>query len=165
MIQLEIWDELTVAKEAESWAAVARRAEFACTNNIHAGKRLPSRERLRQMAHVLTSERLRDLAISEVYWDEIVAIEYAGDEQVYDLTIPGTHNFVANDICVHNTAFCLNIAQRAALDANAVVGFYSLEMSKEQLVMRMLCSEAMVDAHRFRTGFLQREEWARLGEA
>jgi replicative DNA helicase len=38
-------------------------------------------------------------------------------------------------------------------------------MSKEQLVMRMLCSEAMVDAHRFRNGFLSRQEWERLGEA
>ncbi|HEX8395866.1 MAG TPA: replicative DNA helicase [Pyrinomonadaceae bacterium] len=63
------------------------------------------------------------------------------------------------------TAFCLNIAQRAALQADAVVGFFSLEMSKEQLVMRMLCSEAMVDAHRFRNGFLSRQEWERLGEA
>ena len=165
LIPLEIWSELTVAKEAESWASVARRAGLICTTNIHVGKRQPSRERLRQMAHVLTSERLQNLATSEVYWDEIVSIEYAGKEQVYDLTIPGTHNFVANDICVHNTAFCLNIAQRAALDANAVVGFYSLEMSKEQLVMRMLCSEAMVDAHRFRNGFLTKEEWTRLGDA
>jgi replicative DNA helicase len=63
------------------------------------------------------------------------------------------------------TAFCLNIAQRAALDAGAVVGVFSLEMSKEQLVMRLLCSEAMVDAHRFRNGFLTRDEWERLGEA
>ncbi len=63
------------------------------------------------------------------------------------------------------TAFCLNIAQRAALSTGAVVGFFSLEMSKEQLVMRMLCSEAMVDAHRFRNGFLTRDEWERLGDA
>jgi replicative DNA helicase len=63
------------------------------------------------------------------------------------------------------TAFCLNIAQRAAIMADAVVGIFSLEMSKEQLVMRMLCSEAQVDAHRFRNGFLSRQEWERLGEA
>jgi replicative DNA helicase len=43
-----------------------------------------------------------------VYWDEIVSIELLGREQVYDPTIPNTHNFVANDICVHNTAFALN---------------------------------------------------------
>lgn len=63
------------------------------------------------------------------------------------------------------TSLCLTLAQNAALQANAVVGFFSLEMSKEQLVMRMLCSEAQVDAHRFRNGFLARDEWERLGEA
>jgi replicative DNA helicase len=60
------------------------------------------------------------------------------------------------------TALCLTIAQNAAVLENAVVAVFSLEMSKEQLVMRMLSSEARIDAHRFRTGHLMREEWARL---
>lgn len=60
------------------------------------------------------------------------------------------------------TALCLTIAQNAAVQENAVVAVFSLEMSKEQLVMRMLASEARIDAHRFRTGHLMREEWARL---
>lgn len=63
------------------------------------------------------------------------------------------------------TAFCLNIAQNAAIRAGAVVGVFSLEMSKESLVMRMLSSEARVDAHRFRGGYLSRDEWARLAGA
>jgi replicative DNA helicase len=63
------------------------------------------------------------------------------------------------------TAFCLNIAQNAAIKGGAVVGIFSLEMSKESLVMRMLSSEARVDAHRFRTGYLSRDEWARLAGA
>ncbi len=65
------------------------------------------------------------------------------------------------------TALCLTLAQNAALDpkAQAVVGVFSLEMSKESLVMRMLCSEGRVDAHRFRAGFLSRDEWARLAGA
>src|SRR5207244_3220800 len=66
----------------------------------------------------LGDTRLADLATSDVYWDEIVSIEPRGLERVYDLTIPGTHNFVANDVCVHNTAFCLNIAEHAALRAD-----------------------------------------------
>jgi replicative DNA helicase len=60
------------------------------------------------------------------------------------------------------TALCLTIAQNAAVLENAVVAVFSLEMSKEQLVMRMLSSEARIDAHRFRSGHLIREEWARL---
>jgi replicative DNA helicase len=60
------------------------------------------------------------------------------------------------------TSLCLTIAQNAAIHAEAVVGIFSLEMSKESLVMRMLCSEGHVDAQRFRNGFLSRDEWARL---
>ncbi|HEY0385806.1 MAG TPA: replicative DNA helicase [Pyrinomonadaceae bacterium] len=63
------------------------------------------------------------------------------------------------------TALCLTLAQNAAIQAQAVVGIFSLEMSKESLVMRMLSSEAHVDAHRFRSGFLSRDEWARLAGA
>jgi replicative DNA helicase len=109
-------------------------------------------------------------AARDVYWDEIVSIEYLGDKQVYDLTIPETHNFVANDICVHNTAFSLNIAQNAAMrplhnGEKAVVGVFSLEMSNEQLVNRLLCSQARVDAHRLRSGYLSKDEWRRLAVA
>lgn len=63
------------------------------------------------------------------------------------------------------TALCLNIAQNAAIQEGATVAVFSLEMSKEQLVMRMLSSEARVDAHRFRTGYLTHEEWGRLAGA
>jgi len=63
------------------------------------------------------------------------------------------------------TSLCLTLAQNAAIQANAVVGVFSLEMSKESLVMRMLCSEGHVDAHRFRAGYLSRDEWARLAGA
>ena len=63
------------------------------------------------------------------------------------------------------TALCLTLAQNAATLEGAVVAVFSLEMSKEQLVMRMLSSEARVDAHRFRSGFLTRDEWGRLAEA
>lgn len=60
------------------------------------------------------------------------------------------------------TALCLTLAQNAAIMEKAVVAIFSLEMSQEQLVMRMLSSEAKVDAHRFRTGYLTRDEWGRL---
>ncbi len=62
------------------------------------------------------------------------------------------------------TALALNMAQYASKNSN-VVGIFSLEMSAEQLVSRLLCSEARVDAHRLRTGYLNREEWARLADA
>jgi replicative DNA helicase len=61
------------------------------------------------------------------------------------------------------TALALNMAQYASKNNN-VVGIFSLEMSAPQLVSRLLCSEARVDAHRLRTGYLNREEWARLAD-
>ncbi len=63
------------------------------------------------------------------------------------------------------TAFCLTLAQNAALYSNAVVAVFSLEMSKEQLVTRMLSSEAHIHAHRFRNGHLFGNEWERLASA
>lgn len=60
------------------------------------------------------------------------------------------------------TAFALNIAQHAAVQNGVPAAIFSLEMSMEQLALRMLCSEAMVDAHKVRTGFLGKEDWPRL---
>jgi len=60
------------------------------------------------------------------------------------------------------TALALNIAQHVATRAGRTVGVFSLEMSKEQLFLRMLCAQARVDAHRLRTGRLGKEEWTRL---
>ncbi|MEA2108599.1 MAG: replicative DNA helicase [Pseudomonadota bacterium] len=60
------------------------------------------------------------------------------------------------------TAFALNIAQHAAISGELPVAVFSLEMSKEQLVVRMLCSEAEVDAHKLRSGFLARTDWPKL---
>jgi len=128
------------------------------------GRALP-RSDLTYLAALLDNERLRDLAESDVYWDEVVSIEPVGIKQVYDLTIPGTHNFVANDVCVHNTAFVLNITQHAAIQSQKAVAFFSLEMSKESLVQRVLCAEARVDASRLRRGRLTDDDYARLAIA
>ena len=63
------------------------------------------------------------------------------------------------------TSFVLNIAQHIGTQTDMTVGFFSLEMSKEQLFMRMLTSEARIDAHRFRTGFLNEKDYGRLSHA
>ncbi|GMQ63000.1 replicative DNA helicase [Vallitalea sp. AN17-2] len=60
------------------------------------------------------------------------------------------------------TAIALNMAQHAAIKENAATAIFSLEMSKEQLVNRLLCSEAMVDAQKVRTGDLEDEDWAKI---
>lgn len=63
------------------------------------------------------------------------------------------------------TAFALNIAMRAAILHDVPTAIFSLEMSKEQLMMRMLCAWGKVDLARFRRGFLNDEDWVRLHHA
>ncbi len=165
LIPVEVWQQLVKKKGNESWASLARRSNFLCDSNIHVNQRALSRNRLGSLARSLNDPHLKNLASSDIYWDEIVSIEAKGLKQVYDLTIPETHNFIANDICVHNTALCLNIAQYAAIEKKIPVALFSLEMSKEQLVQRMLCSEASIDANRLRTGHLHTNDWTHLAMA
>jgi replicative DNA helicase len=72
---------------------------------------------------------------------------------------------VAGRPSMGKTAFSLNVAQHVAIEEKMPVGIFSLEMSKEQLVQRMLCSEARVDSHRLRTGYLSDAEWPKLTTA
>ena len=60
------------------------------------------------------------------------------------------------------TAFCLDIAEYAAIENKIPVAIFSLEMSKEQLVIRMLCSQANVEGTRLRTGYLSESDWPKL---
>ena len=63
------------------------------------------------------------------------------------------------------TAFALNVAQNVALRAKKAVAIFSLEMSKDQLMQRMLCSEAELDTQRLKTGNMQPRDWEKLAEA
>ncbi len=63
------------------------------------------------------------------------------------------------------TSFALNVAQHVGIKTDRSVGLFSLEMSKEQLFMRMLTAEAEVDSHRFRGGFLSEGDYGRLSTA
>ena len=163
LIPVEIWQEIANLKGNESWHNLARRAGIKGYSNIHVGKRALSRERLFQLATALDNLSLQQLATSEVYWDAIVSIEPIGYKQVYDLTIPETHNFIANDICVHNTSFAMGIARNIAEELP--VAIFSLEMSKEQLVQRLLASEAGIESNYLRSGRISQNQWEPLSKA
>ena len=124
-----------------------------------------SQRRLAIFNEVLEDRRLAALANPELYWDRIVSIEPTGEHQVYDLTVPEGANFIAEDVIVHNTSLTLNIAQHAAIQYKIPVAIFSLEMSEQQLVTRLLCSEASVDSYRLRTGLLKDAEWPRIAQA
>ncbi len=78
---------------------------------------------------------------------------------------PGDLIIVGGRPGMGKTAFALNIAQNTAMNSKEPVAIFSLEMSKEQLVMRMLCSESMVDSGRVRKGFIGKEDWPKLTSA
>ncbi len=66
-------------------------------------KSAPSRERLGRVAAVLDDADLSMIATNDVFWDEIASITSLGEQPVYDATVPGTSNFVANGISLHNS--------------------------------------------------------------
>ncbi len=113
----------------------------------------------------LEEQGLDQLATSDVWWDRIVAIEPDGVDQVYDLTVPGEHNFVAADLFVHNTAFALGIAAHAAVRENLPVLFFSLEMGHLELTQRLIAAEARVDSGKLRTGRLTDADWTKITKA
>ncbi len=164
LIPVETWELLKLAKGSESWKSLATRAGIKGASNIHVGKRAFTRKRLSVLVSVLSASAqttvLQNLASSDVYWDEIKSIEYVGEQQVYDLTIPETHNFIANDICVHNTSAGMQIAHNIARKHQLPVLIFSMEMSKEQIVQRFIACEAGVDSNRLRAGRISDIEWS-----
>ena len=78
---------------------------------------------------------------------------------------PSDFILVAARPSMGKTAFSLNICQHAAVHAKVPVAIFSLEMSKDQLVNRMLSAEAMVDSQKLRTGGLEEEDWAKIARA
>ena len=72
---------------------------------------------------------------------------------------------VAGRPSMGKTAFALNITAHASIEGGIPSAIFSLEMSKEQLALRMLCSEGKVDAHRLRGGFLSESDWPKLTRA
>lgn len=159
----EIWKRILEAKGDRSWADVSEAAGRPRNHNWHVGRRGVSRHLLSELGLALGSSELETLATSDVIWDPIVSVEPVGLQRVFDLTIPLFHNFVANDIVVHNSALMLNIATNAASQGKPVA-LFSLEMSKEELVQRILASVGRVDSTKLRAGQLG-PLWQRVVDA
>jgi replicative DNA helicase len=166
----EIWADVRFAAQHRGLTLmdVARRAgephSGARGFNPHTSRGLPS-ARLAAYAEVLNEVGLRQVASDDIYWDEIVSIEATGEHQVYDLTVPDTNNFIAQDILVHNTSFALNVGLHAALENKKSIAIFSLEMSKEQLTERLLTEQAQIDAQRLHRGLLSEAEFDRVSNS
>ena len=100
----EVWD---LVKAERSRAGMSERALQAAIGLHYCGttlyKSCPSRDRLARIAEALDSDALRSLATDDVLWDRVVSVEALGPQPVYDATVKGTHNFIADGIIAHNS--------------------------------------------------------------
>jgi replicative DNA helicase len=103
-IPIEVWREV---KQAVVREKVTQREMASLGGTTYGGtshfRFALSRQLLAQYAAILQDGDLRAISDSDVYWDNIESIEPSGVEDVYDMTVPGMHNFVANDLIVHNS--------------------------------------------------------------
>jgi replicative DNA helicase len=161
----DVWEKVLAAKGDRPWADVSAAAGHPRNHNWHVGTRGLSRSRLGALAGVIGSEELQALAMSDVWWDEVLSIESAGEEDTFDLEVPGDHNFVADDIVVHNSALVTNMAENVALnkDHRRPVALFSLEMSEAELAQRFVASQASIKGDDLRKGRLRDEaKWKRV---
>jgi len=105
IIPKEVW-ELVIKPNKEklglSWREFAVKMEMSyCGSSLF--RNGISRERMERIHSFLKDKEIFDFATSDIYWDKIVSIKELGMEEVYDATMEGVHNFVANDIVVHNS--------------------------------------------------------------
>jgi replicative DNA helicase len=165
VVPADVWKLIATKKGARKWSDIGRALGMHRGMNLHVGKRGLSRRRLREIADALDDEELRNLATSDIYWDRIESIEFVGQRQVYDLTVPEHHNFIAEDVVVHNTTLSINIAENAAIGHQIPVAIFSMEMSAEQLAFRMIGSIGRVNQSNLRRGKLTDEDWSRIDSA
>jgi replicative DNA helicase len=161
----DVWEKILAAKGDRSWADVSAAVGHPRNHNWHVGTRGVSRSQLATLAGAVESEELQALAVSDVWWDEVLSIEPAGEEQTYDIEVPGDHNFVANDVIVHNSALVTNIAENVALnkERRKPVALFSLEMSEAELAQRFIASQASIKGDDLRKGRLRDEvKWKRV---
>lgn len=105
IIEKDIWS--MYVKPAMNRNSITQRELHRRINTAYAGtsifKQNVSRDRASKIAKAVQCDVLLSLAESDVYWDKIVSIESDSEEDVYDLTVPGNHNFVANGLIPHNS--------------------------------------------------------------
>jgi replicative DNA helicase len=100
----EVWDRVREVLSEQSMThrqfAAAMETQF-CGSTLW--KHAPSRARLARGATLLRAADLEMLATNDVFWDEVASVESLGEQEVYDATVLGTHNFLADGIAVHNS--------------------------------------------------------------
>ncbi|SET71196.1 replicative DNA helicase [Geodermatophilus poikilotrophus] len=103
-VPVQVWERVRAVLEEKGMSHRAFAAAMGSAfNGSGMWKHAPSRERLGRIAAVLDDAELEIQAVNDVLWDEVVSIEQGTEEEVYDATVLGGHNFVAEGIAVHNS--------------------------------------------------------------
>ena len=130
----QFWSLLNTATDGMEFQEISGRASIFVRDRRH--ERPLRRSTVAKLADAFPHPRLDALGHGDVYWDEIESITPEGEEEVYDLTVPGFDSFVANDLIVHNSTLLLQIAGLMAESAGKPVLYVSGEESARQIKMR-----------------------------
>jgi len=103
-IPSEVWERVRRVMTKQHLPKALMRAGIGTSSSGDLNSSIsPTRTRLRRIAEILDDVELQMLATNDVFWDQIVAIEPTGEHPVYDATVLGTHNFIANGANLHNS--------------------------------------------------------------
>lgn len=140
IIPKEIWkSEINSARidAGMSWRDFCKKMNMSyCGNTLF--KHGLSRDRALRVAKIIQSKKLSSLAQSDIYWDETKSIRLVGQEEVFDATVPKTHNFLANNIIVHNSL---------EQDADVVMFIYREDREKRNSERKNI-AEIIIAKHR-----------------
>jgi replicative DNA helicase len=164
-LPVAIWDRVLAVEGEAPWAEVSRAAGHPPNHDWHFRRRGLSPPQLQKIADWSGDEEIGQFATSDLWWDEIVSIEPAGEEETFDLTVPVHHNFVADDLVVHNSALVTNIAENAAIDHGRPVALFSLEMSETELAQRFVASQGRIKGDELRKGRVPDGKWPKILQA
>jgi replicative DNA helicase len=117
------------------------------------------------LSHYETIEEPFFPATQDILWEKIISLTPSGLQPVFDLTVPYTHNFIAADLIVHNTALAINFAEHICFQNHLPVAIFSLEMSASQLLHRIISSQSEVESEKILTGSLNGTEYQRIVQA
>jgi replicative DNA helicase len=161
-VPTEVWDTIKYAMGGRPIRTLSTATGRPLSHNWHIGTRGLSRPLLAEIAVGLHEPAIYNIATSDVWWDEVASIERSGEEETFDLTVPEYHNFVANDVIVHNSTLATNIAENAAIEHGRPVALFSLEMSETELAHRFIASQAKVSSDELRKGRVKADRWPKV---
>lgn len=139
-IPRDVWKEVEreCVRAGLVWAQLSRRYGYAQVPSRYDGhvylkqgyldrRVCPSRASLLKISKLLGSSRLKAIAESSIYWDEVVAIEDGGVDEVFDIEVEDSHNFIAEGVLVHNSTVAANLA--VALGKDLRVGIVDVDIT------------------------------------